>query len=93
MYDIESNKVRPLVAKYLLRMGCTRVQNSIFLGDLPPDKVSKIRSDLAEVQESYENQDSILVVPISTDNLQAMKIIGKNINIDIITNNRSTLFF
>ena len=30
MYDIASNKVRYLVAKYLERKGCTRVQRSIF---------------------------------------------------------------
>ena len=30
MYDIESNKVRRLVAKYLEEKGCTRVQKSIF---------------------------------------------------------------
>ena len=34
MYDIESNKVRHQVVKYLLRKGCTRVQKSIFLSDL-----------------------------------------------------------
>ena len=35
MYDIESNKVRTLVHKYLKRMGCTPVQRSIFLADAP----------------------------------------------------------
>ena len=35
MYDIESNKVRTLVYKYLKRMGCTPIQRSIFLADAP----------------------------------------------------------
>ena len=34
MYDIESNKVRNYVVKYLERKGCTRVQKSIFLANL-----------------------------------------------------------
>ena len=34
MYDIESDKVRRHIAKYLERKGCTRVQRSIFLADL-----------------------------------------------------------
>lgn len=93
MYDIESNKVRRNVAKYLLRMGCTRVQESIFLADTPREKYEKIRDDLVKVQAMYENQDSILVVPISTDMLRSMKVIGKSINLDIITQSVNTLFF
>ena len=41
----------------------------------------------------YENNDSIILTPISTDELTAMKLIGKNIDFDIITGNKSTLFF
>lgn len=67
MYDIESNKVRQQVSKYLLKMGCFRIQRSIFLADLSPEKYEQIRADLTEVQAFYENEDSILVVPVSTD--------------------------
>jgi len=31
LYDIEKNKVRNLVAKYLLSRGCIRIQKSVFL--------------------------------------------------------------
>lgn len=93
MYDIESNKVRRLIAKYLDRKGCTRVQKSIFLADLPTAVYQQIRNDLAEVQACYDNHDSILVVPISTDYLRSMRIIGQNIDIDIITKSKNTLFF
>jgi CRISPR-associated protein Cas2 len=93
MYDIESNKVRRYIVKYLLRKGCTRVQKSIFLADLDTSVYQEIKNDLSEVQAAYENDDSILVVPISTEYLKAMRIIGQNINIDIITHNKNTLFF
>lgn len=93
MYDIESNKVRNQVVKYLLKNGCTRVQKSVFLADISNNVYDKIRQDLAAVQACYENNDSILVVPISTDYLNAMKIIGKNVEIDVITKKKSTLFF
>lgn len=93
MYDIESNKVRRYIVKYLERKGCMRVQKSIFLASLSMEKYQDIRNDLAEVQAAYDNQDSILVVPITTDYLRAMKVIGQNIDIDIITNTRTTLFF
>lgn len=93
MYDIESNKVRRYVVKYLERQGCTRIQKSIFLADLETAKFNEIKRDLTEVQAAYENFDSILVVPITTEYLRAMKIIGQNINIDVITHSKNTLFF
>lgn len=93
MYDIESNKVRTQVVKYLQRKGCTRVQKSIFLANLPNSVYNEIRTDLTEVQAAYENNDSILVVPVSTDMLRSMKIIGQNIEIDVITHSKNSLFF
>lgn len=93
MYDIESDKVRRHVAKYLERKGCTRVQRSIFLADLDTADYQEIKTDLAEVQSLYDNHDSIIVCPISTDQLRAMRIIGQQIDVDIITHNRNTLFF
>lgn len=93
MYDIESNKVRQAVAKYLLAKGCSRVQKSIFLADLPADIYRSISQDLAEIQAMYENNDSILIVPLSTDYINSMKIIGQNINLDLILKNKTTLFF
>ena len=93
MYDISSNKVRNLVVKYLIKQGCTRIQKSIFLADLDSKTYEQIKTDLTEVQAAYENKDSILVVPLSTDYLKAMKVIGQNIDVDIITHAKSTLFF
>ena len=93
MYDIESDKVRYHIAKYLERKGCTRIQRSIFLADLDKKIYDLIKSDLEEVQSVYDNQDSIIVCPVSTDQIQAMKIIGEDISIDIITRSRNTLFF
>ena len=93
MYDIESDKVRYNVVKYLERMGCHRIQKSIFLADIDMEKYERIKTDLAEVQALYENHDSILVCPVSSDLLRSMKVIGKNINLDIITHSKNTLFF
>ena len=93
MYDIESDKVRYHIAKYLERKGCPRIQRSIFLADLDKTVYDQIKNDLAEVQSLYDNHDSIIVCPVSTDQLQAMKIIGEDLNIDIITHSRNTLFF
>ncbi|MBO5086609.1 MAG: CRISPR-associated endonuclease Cas2 [Paludibacteraceae bacterium] len=93
MYDIESNKVRRHIAKYLIKKGCTRIQRSIFLADLSSVLYEEIKKDLAEVQAMYENSDSILIVPISVNYLESMKIIGQNLDIDIIAHKKNTLFF
>lgn len=93
MYDIESNKVRNLVCKYLIRNGCSRIQRSIFLADQSVDVYNRIREDLTQVQECYDNEDSIIVLPVTTDYLKMMKVIGKNLNMDIITRSKTTLFF
>lgn len=93
MYDIESNKVRRHIVKYLIKKGCTRIQRSIFLADLSSILYEEIKKDLAEVQAMYENTDSILIVPISVNYLESMKIIGQNLDIDIIAHKKNTLFF
>jgi CRISPR-associated protein Cas2 len=93
MYDIENDKVRNQVVKYLLRKGCMRIQKSIFLADLEHAIYAQINDDLAAVQACYENNDSIIVCPISTDYLRALRIIGKNIDVDIVLKNKNTLFF
>jgi CRISPR-associated protein Cas2 len=93
MYHIESNKVRYNIVKYLIKRGCTRIQKSIFLADLNHEVYDAIKSDLAEIQSLYDNHDSIIICPISTDLLKSMKVIGHSINIDIITRSKNTLFF
>ncbi len=93
MYDIEANKVRTQVAKYLIKKGCTRVQKSIFIANTTRMVFDEIQSDLKAVQQCYDNNDSVLLVPVSTDEIRAMKLIGQNIDFDLALKNRNTLFF
>ena len=93
MYDIEDNKVRTLVAHYLEKKGCMRIQKSIFLANMDAKVNEQIKKDLTDVQACYENHDSILIVPIPSDYLLTMKVIGKSIDEDIILGTKSTLFF
>jgi CRISPR-associated protein Cas2 len=93
MYDIENNKVRTYISKYLLKKGCVRIQKSIFLADSSRPEFNEIHETLREVQEVYDNYDSIMLVPVATDQLRAMKVIGKNIDMDLFLGNKNTLFF
>ncbi len=93
MYDIENDKVRTRIAKYLEKKGCTRVQKSIFFAESKRDRYNELHKTLKEVQELYDNNDSLFFVPVSTDEIRAMKILGKNVNFDLIMDNKNTLFF
>jgi len=93
MYDIQNNKVRTHIAKYLKRSGCVRVQKSIFLASTERDKFNEIHRTIKEVQEFYENNDSIFFVPVSVDHLRSMKIVGQSIDYDLVLGNTNTLFF
>jgi CRISPR-associated protein Cas2 len=93
MYDIENTKIRTNIAKFLIREGCIRIQKSVYLANLPRKKYQEIHQTLKEVQELYENNDSILFLQVPTDALNAMKIIGQQIEFDFITDNKNTLFF
>lgn len=93
MYDIENHKIRHQIAKYLIRKGCIRVQKSIFIAQAERDRYQEIYQTIKKVQEIYDNDDSVLLVPVSVDEIRAMKIIGLNIDIDLMLENRNTLFF
>lgn len=93
MYDIESNKVRQNIAKYLERKGCQRIQKSVYLANLDRAAYDQIRSDLTEVHGMYENSDSIILCQASSDELRSMDVIGQNLDLDIILKDRNTLFF
>lgn len=93
MYDIEHNKIRTYMAKYLLKKGCIRVQKSIFLASTNRVLFDEIYKTLLDVQSVYDNHDSIFMVPVSQEQLLAMKVIGQNLQFDIVSENRNTLFF
>ncbi len=93
LYDISDNKVRTLVAKYLKSKGCVRIQHSVFLAHTENKHFQEIHTTLHEINGYYDNNDSIILVPVNASDVRSMKLIGKNINIDAITNKPNTLFF
>lgn len=92
MYDIENDKVRTHIAKYLIKQGCTRVQKSVFLAEFKRKKYKEIHATLKEINAMYDNHDSIFFIPIGEDILNNMKIVGLNVDFELITNPGNTLF-
>lgn len=93
MYDIESNKVRKKVADYLEAKGLKRVQYSVFFGELDRRHYDKVKETLLDIQTSYENEDSIMVVPIAEDEFRRLHLIGKQVDFELDLMRGSTLIF
>jgi CRISPR-associated endonuclease Cas2 len=92
MYDIENNKVRNQVAKYLIKNGYIRVQKSIFFGNVPRTTHKSVCETLKEVNEVYENGDSIICLPVNTDFLNNLRLIGNNVDFELMIETKNTIF-
>jgi len=92
LYDISNNKIRTLIAKYLESKGCIRIQKSVFLSHSNHKKFDEIRDTLADINDTYENEDSIILIPINVSDARSMKLIGQNVNIDQIIDPPNTIF-
>lgn len=93
MYDITDDKVRHQISKYLERQGCIRIQKSVFITKTENQHFQEIHDALKEVNEYYENRDSIILVPVNATDVRSMKMIGKNVQIEAIVDKPNTLFF
>lgn len=93
MYDIEDDRVRTHIAKYLLSKGCIRIQKSVYMARTSHQAFQEINNTLREVQQAYDNHDSILLVPVQASTISSMKIIGKDIQVQSLTNPPNTLFY
>jgi CRISPR-associated endonuclease Cas2 len=93
MYDIQDNKIRTQISKYLEKKGCIRIQKSIFMVNSESKLFQEIYQTLLEVNECYENKDSIILVPFNTSDIRSMKIIGKELHIQTLIDKPNTLFF
>jgi CRISPR-associated endonuclease Cas2 len=92
MYDITDNKIRNYIAKYLLEKGCQRVQKSVYLAQLSRRLYDEIVQTLKEVNDLYDNDDSIFFVPIGENYLQEMNMVGRNVDFTLVVDPPTTLF-
>lgn len=92
LYDISNNKVRKIIAEFLLSKGCIRIQKSVYLCHSTHKKFDKIKETLADINEIYENEDSIILIPINISDARSMKLIGHNVDINQIIDPPNTVF-
>ena len=93
MYDIENNKVRRMISKYLQQQGCVRIQKSVFMANSGHPQFNTIHETLKDINSFYENTDSIILVPVNVADVRSMKLIGSNVSIETLVDPPNTLFF
>jgi len=93
MYDIEDNKVRRHIAKHLEKLGYIRIQKSIFSGNISRKIHQDVYDALKAINEMYDNSDSIVFLPVSSDDISKLKLVGKNIEFNVMLEIKYVLFF
>lgn len=93
MYDIENNKIRTHIAKYLTKKGCLRIQKSVYLAKSSVAVMKDISKTLKEINEVYQNYDSIFVLPVPEEKFSNITVIGQNVEFELVTKPKNVLFF
>lgn len=91
-YDIENDKIRRMVAKLLEKQGCIRVQKSVFFARIHRRRYHELTDLLRQIQLLYDNDDSILLLPVGEDMLNSLQCIGRSFDLELITAPKNTLF-
>ena len=91
-YDIENDKIRRMVARLLEKEGCIRVQKSVFFARIHRKRHARLTDLLRQIQQLYENQDSIMLLPVGEDMLNSLQCIGQSFELQQITAPKNTVF-
>ncbi|ARM74585.1 CRISPR-associated endonuclease Cas2 [Acidianus manzaensis] len=88
-YDITEDNVRNKISDYLKKKGLTRVQYSVFIGDLNSSRVKEIEAGLRLIKrkEKSNGRFSILIVPVTETQFKQRIVISNEVeekNEDII---------
>jgi CRISPR-associated protein Cas2 len=75
VYDIAKASMRSRVAKRCLDVGLYRVQKSVYLGDLPPNRVDEILLFSRELLDP--ERDSAFVFPMCRPDFDRVRIVGQ----------------
>jgi CRISPR-associated protein Cas2 len=75
VYDISKNRTRTKIAKRCLDFGLYRVQKSVFLGDVPPNRVEEILLFSRELLDL--ETDAVYVFPMCRDDFDKVRIVGQ----------------
>ena len=94
-YDIEDDYDRKKIHDHLLAAGLTRVQYSVFVGNISETVFKNLLQKLEKAidLETTEN-DNILILDLTPKQLKKIQIIGKSkIDLDELAGDKNSLFW
>jgi CRISPR-associated protein Cas2 len=75
VYDISKDRTRTKIADRCLDFGLQRVQKSVYLGDIPPNRVEEIIVFSCELLNL--KTDSVYVFPMCRPDFDKVRIVGQ----------------
>jgi CRISPR-associated protein Cas2 len=91
VYDISDDKVRTRVAKRCLDFGLYRVQKSVFLGDLPSNRVEEVLLFSRELLDM--DTDSVYIFPMCREDFERVRIVGQGFDRKLVADEVLTKVF
>lgn len=91
-YDIEKNNLRKKIADLLLYHGYIRIQQSVFVGIINPDKFQLWRKIDSLVDS--ESHDKVYCLKLTEENFRHIKIIGTfDFDMEFVIGRRKSIVF
>lgn len=88
VYDIAKDKTRTKVARRCLDFGLYRVQKSVFLGDLAPNRVEEILLFSREIL--HPASDSVYIFPMCRPDFERVRMVGQGFDRDLVADDLLT---
>jgi CRISPR-associated protein Cas2 len=82
VYDISKDRTRKKIADCCLDFGLQRVQKSVFLGEVPANRVEEIvqfSRDLLNLET-----DAVYVFPMCRDDFDKVRIVGQGFDRELV---------
>jgi CRISPR-associated protein Cas2 len=76
IYDISKDRTRSKIADRCLDFGLQRVQKSVFLGDLQPNRIDEVIEFSRELLDL--ETDSVYVFPMCREDFDKVRIVGQS---------------
>lgn len=83
IYDISKDRTRTKIADRCLDFGLQRVQKSVFLGEIPLNRVEEIIQFSRELLDL--ETDAVYVFPLCRDDFAKVRIIGQGFDKELVT--------
>jgi CRISPR-associated protein Cas2 len=91
VYDISKDRTRTKIAKRCLDFGLQRIQKSVFLGDLAPNRVDEIL--LFSKELLVPETDSVYIFPMCRVDFDLVRIVGQGFDRNLVADEVLTKIF